>query len=414
MMKPFQKILAALLVAVLIVSAAGCGHMSLSKEWSYKYSDKTLDTQYDIGVYIYSLYQAYNSAKTYAEKSDKYKDNEPFMDIEITDDDNKKAVAKDWIKDEAEKISLNLVALDYLCAKDGATWDEASMASAKQTAKDTWEMGPYASYGYYQPQKDELEKYGVSFDSFFLSVYAANVKQTALFAKLYDKGGTQEVSNKELSDYVAKEFVGYSYYPVNLYTQTTGEDNNPVSKKFDDKKIKKITADLEDAAKDITSGATTFDKALEDAKKDYNVSDTDVKKDQYAKPDDLKSENEDIYNAVQKMKNGEAQVVTVGADGDSPIAYVVVKNKITDKAAEEYIAQESNRSATLSTMKKDDLTDLLEKTAEDLKKSSALQKNEGAINSYDPGMFFEKKEETTSANDSSNDEAGDSDGGSAK
>ena len=407
-MKPFQKVLAALLAAVLIVSAAGCMPMSLNKEWSYKYSDKTLDKQYDIGVYIYSLYQAYNSAKTYAEKSDKYKDNEPFMDIEITDDDNKKAVAKDWIKKEADKISMNLVALDYLCAKDGATWDEAAMTSAKETAQNTWDMGPYASYGYFQPQKDELQKFGISFESFNLSVYEANVKQTALFKKLYDKGGLEEVKDSELASYIKKEYTGYSYIPVHLYTSSTDADNNSTSTKFDAKKTKKVTGELEDYAKAISNGSKKFSDVLEAAKKDYGVSDSDVKQDQADTADNIKSDNEDVYNALQKMKNGEAKVVTVGADGDSPIAYVVVKNELTDKFVNNYVADENNHSTVLSNMKKDDLTDLLEKTADELKKSSSLSVNEGAINSYDPGMFFVKAEETTAA-DASDDESSDDD-----
>ncbi len=400
-MKPFQKVLAAFLAAILMVSAAGCVPMSLTKQWSYKYSDKTLDKQYDIGVYIYSMYQAYNSAKTYAEKSDKYKENESFLDLEIKDDDGKKAVAKDWIKTEADKISMNLVSLDYLCAKDGATWDEAAMTSAKQTAKDTWEMGPYASYGYYQPQKEELEKYGISFDSFCLSVYEANVKQTALFAKLYDKGGIEEVSNKELEDYVAKEYVGYSYFPVKLYTQETGSDNSPVSKKFSDKKTKKIVSALEELSKSVADGSTSFKDALKKAEKEYGAAESEAKTDQLSLPDSLKSENEDIYNAVQKMKNGEAKIVKVGEDGDSPMAYLVCKTEVTSKLAKDYISQESNRSQTLSNMKKDDLKDLLEKTADDLKKSSALSVNNGAIDKYDPSMFYEKPQETTAADDDS-------------
>lgn len=405
-MKPFHKILAAALAAVLIVSAAGCVPMSLSKEWSYKYSDKTLDKQYDIGVYIYSLYQAYNSAKTYAEKSKDYKENEPFMDIEITDDDNKKAKASDWIKEEAEKISLNLVALDYLCAKDGATWDEAAMTSADDTGKNTWEMGPYASYGYYQPQRDELEKYGVSLESFNLSVYEANVKQSALFAKLYDKGGLEEVSDKDLKSFVVKNYTSYSSIPVNLYTSETDSDGNQSSKKFSDKKIKSTKKGLEALASDIADGSTTFAKASKTAQKDYSAAESDIKTDEVALTDDIKSDNEDIYNALKDMKAGDAKVVTVGEDGDSPIAYIVVKNDIKD-SVDSYIKDASKRASALSNMKKDDVTDLLEKTGEDLKKSDALSVNEGAINSYDPGMFFAKAEETTAAADDDSDDSDD-------
>ena len=121
-MKPFQKITAVVLALVLIASAAGCVPISLTKQWSYKYSDDTLEEELDIGVYIYALYQAYSSAQTYAEESDDYVENEPFTDLEITDDDGNTAVAKDWIKDEAEKIAVSLISIDYLVEEYGATW----------------------------------------------------------------------------------------------------------------------------------------------------------------------------------------------------------------------------------------------------------------------------------------------------
>lgn len=410
-MKPFHKALAAFLAVILIVSAAGCGNISLSKQWSYKYSDKSLDQQYDIGVYIYSLYQAYNSAKTYAEKAKGYKENESFMDLEIKDDDGKKAKASDWTKDEAKKNSLNLVALDYLCATKGATWDEASMKDADSQAKDTWEMGPYASYGYYQPQKDELEKYGVSLDSFRLASYEANVKQTALFKKLYEKGGLEEVSDKELTDFILKDYVGYSYIPVKLYTETQAATETEAAKteKFKDKKLKDVKSGLEALAKEITDGSTTLDKAVEKAVKDYSVTDADVKKNEIDLPDNIKNDNEDVNKALESLKAGEAKVITVGEDGDSPMAYIVVKNEIKNKDAEAMVKDAQKRSDALNNMKKDDLKDLLTKTGEDLKKSDSLEINEGAINSYDPGMFFVKQEETKAADAAKSDDSDDSD-----
>lgn len=396
-MKPFQKIIAAFLAVVLAVSMASCVPMSLTKEWGYKYADKTLDKQYDIGIYIYALSQAYNQAKTYAEKSKSYKDGEPFTDIKITDDDGKKAVAKDWIKDEAEKIMLNLIALDYLVKKDSATMDEASMKDAKKTAQDAWDMGPYASYGYYQPQKDELEKYGVSFESFSYASYEANVKQSALFNKLYGRGGLEEVSDRALTNYFLENYVDYSYIPVNLYTSSNDADGNSKSKKFSDKKIKNIKAELEDIAKDLSNGDTTFKKAAEKCEKDYSTKSSDEVKDTVSSKEELKSNNADVYNAVNKLTSKKATVITVGEDGDSPISYIVVKNDL-NKDIEDYTNNDSNRNSVLQNMKNKDLTKFLEKTGKSLKKSNALTVNEGVINRYDASMFYEKPEETTAAN----------------
>lgn len=393
-MKPFFKVIAALMAIVLVVSAAGCVPVSLTKDWGYKYSDKTLSKEYAIGMYIYSLYQAYSEAKTYAEKVKGYKENKPFTDLKITDDKKKKAVAKDWIKNKAEETMLGIVALDYLCKKNNVKWDDAAMKSARATAKDSWEMGPYASYGYYQPIKDQVEKYGVSLESFTYIAGDSGVKQQALFDKLYSKGGSQEVSDKDLTDYFLKNYVDYSYIPVHLYNSSTDASGNSKSEKFKADKIKKIKKELEEIADDISSGKTTFDKAAEKCEKDYATASADEVKGTVSTKEELESNNADIAKAIDKMSNGKAELVVVGESGDSPTAYIAVKNDI-NKDIDSYVKNDSNRSSVLQKMKSEDLKELIEKTGKDLKKSDALTINEGAINKYQPEMFYEKPEETT-------------------
>lgn len=395
-MKPFHKILAALLAVILVASAAGCVPFSLNKEWGYKYADKTLSKQYDIGMYIYSLYQAYSEAKTYAEKAKGYKENEPFVDLKITDGDGKKAVAKDWIKKKAEENMLGVIAVDYLFKKDGATYDEAEMKTAAKTAQDSWDMGPYANYGYYQPIKDQVEKFGVSEESYAYVSSSASVKQTALFNKLYDKGGLEAVSDKELGEYFLKNYVDYSYIPVHLYKSSTDSSGNAKSEKFKDKKIKKIKAELEAIVDELKSGATTFAQAAKKCEKDYSVTASDEVKDQVSTKEELKNNNADIASAVDKLKNGEAKLVVVGEKGDSPTAYIVVKNDV-NKDVKKYTTSNTERTGVLQKMKSESLTELVKKTGKELKKSKALTINEGVINSYDAGMFYEKPQETTAA-----------------
>ena len=49
-MKPFYKIIAAFLAVIIVASAAGCVPVSFTKEWGYKYSDKTLSKEYAISA----------------------------------------------------------------------------------------------------------------------------------------------------------------------------------------------------------------------------------------------------------------------------------------------------------------------------------------------------------------------------
>ena len=63
-MKPTVKIGSLLLAVVMALSAVFATGCSMSKEWSYKTSDKELA----IGVYIYCLDLAYQQAQTKAKE----------------------------------------------------------------------------------------------------------------------------------------------------------------------------------------------------------------------------------------------------------------------------------------------------------------------------------------------------------
>ena len=406
-MKPFQKVLAAILAVVLVVSMASCAPFSFTKQWSYKYGD----TQYDIGVYIYSLYNAYLSAQNYAQDVDGYKESESFLDLKITDSDGKKAVARDWILEKASETARELVALDKLVKSKGATWDEAAMTAAKQTAQDAWDMGPYAMYGsnYYNPLSNQLEPYGISFDS-FAQIYVSQagttpytIKTAALFDKYYAKGGSDEVSDKELGEYFVKNYLDYSYIPVKLYDSTTGEDGNATNKAFSEKKTKTVNDTLKSYVEEINSGSADFSDIAAKCEKKYAVTTDEEVKNRVDLAETLKSQDEEVYKAVNKLKNGKAQLITKDADGDAPTAYIIVKNDINaDK--ESYVSGD-NRTSVLQNMKGDDFKDLMAKEAKALDKDKKFEQNDSAIDSYDPNMFFEKPEEEASDADDSDDSA---------
>ena len=75
-LKNIKKVMAGTIAGALIVSATACTPISTKAEWSYRDGDN----EKAIGVYIYALYNAYNQAKTFAEKADGYKENESFLD----------------------------------------------------------------------------------------------------------------------------------------------------------------------------------------------------------------------------------------------------------------------------------------------------------------------------------------------
>ena len=268
-------------------------------------------------------------------------------------------------------------------------------------------MGPYAAYSaqYYNPLKDQLEDYGISFDSFKQlyispvgsSIYA--VKTSKLFDAIYGKGGSEEVSDSDLEKFFTENYLGYSSIPVNLYSSETDSDGNSSSKAYSDKKIKKITAALEDYASKIASGELSFDDASKKIQKAYGVEESSVTSNSVDTKENLEKNNEDIFKALKKLENGKASVITVGKDGDSPSAYLIVKNDLKDEV-KNYVKGDK-RTSVLQNMKSDDFKKFLKDQAKKLSDDKKFEKNSGAIDSYDPNMFFTKPDTSSSSSSSS-------------
>ena len=398
-MKLFRKVVAAVLAVVIVASVAvSMSSCSFTKQWCYKYGEK----EYAIGVYIYSLYNAYLTAENYAKDAKGYKEGESFLDLKIKDDDGKTAVARDWVIDKAKDTSRQLVALDKLVKETGAKLDKNALKAAEQTTKDAWDMGPYAMYGsnYYNPMSKQLEPYGVSYES-FRQIYVSqtgntsySVKSEAVFDKIYGKGGSEEVSDKDLTDYFEKNYVDYSYIPVKLYESKTDADGNASNTKFKDKKTKEINKALEGYVEAINNGSSDFDAVAKKCEKDYGVTSEEEVKNRVDNLETLKSQDEEVYKSVKKLENGKAELITKDAKGDSPTAYIIVKNDIKGDV-DTYIKGEQRKSV-LQSMKGDDFKDMMSKEAKDLSKDKKFQEDEGAMNSYSPDMFYEKPEETSS------------------
>lgn len=383
-MKPTVKIGSLLLAVVMALSAVLATGCSMGKEWSYKTSDKELA----IGVYIYCLDLAYQQAQTKAKELDDYDGtNDKWLDLEITDDDGNTAVARQWIKDDAQKKCLNFLAVEKGMKDEGASVDEATQQAADEQAKTYWNVGQYANYGYIMPMSKELEPYGISYDSFRYCTSQYSVNYSALFAKLYGEGGSQEVSDSELEDYFIENYVDYSYIPVQLYEASTDEAGESKSVALSDEKIADYTAELEGYVKDINDGKS-YDDVVSAYTEKHELSQSPA----VDNTEQLESVSagDQIKDALKDLGNNKAVTVKVG-EGDSGMLYLVYKRNSVD-SAKDYLESETNRAGVLNTMKKDDFEDYLKKIVEDLD----YEKN-SAVDGYDPKMFFVAEQPTTAA-----------------
>ena len=383
-MKPTVKIGSLLLAVVMALSAVFATGCSMGKEWSYKTSDKELA----IGVYIYCLDLAYQQAQTKAKELDDYDGtNDKWLDLEITDDDGNTAVARQWIKDDAQKKCLNFLAVEKLMKDEGASVDEASQQAADEQAKTYWNVGQYANYGYIMPMSKELEPYGISYDSFRYCTSQYSVNYSVLFSKLYGEGGSQEVSDSELETYFTENYVDYSYIPVQLYEASTDEAGESTNVALSEDKIAEYTSEFEGYISDI-DGGKSFDDVVSAYTEKHELTDSPA----VDNTEQLESVSagDQIKDALKELGNNKAVTVKVG-EGDSAMLYLVYKRNSAD-SAKDYLESETNRAGVLNTMKKDDFEDYIKKTADDLD----YEKN-SAVDGYDPKMFFVAEVPTTAA-----------------
>ena len=374
-MKAIKKITAALLAVLMIMSISGC---SSKPEWSYK----TGDNEMQIGVYIYALYTAYNQAAQYASSAEGYNAESSFLNLTITDDKGETSVAKDWIVDTAKKLTKNILTIEEEFKKRGLTIPSADETTAKETAKNDWDLGPYyemyLSYGMMPtPYKDILEPYGVSYESFERASYLASTRQTILFEEIYINDEETAVSKEDLTKFFTDNYTSYSY--VRHADSSTDDSGSTTYTAMSDEDIAEIVATLQGYADNINNGTGTFAQqmtaytALKELESDPSTSTVENL--------DESSLNEDVIKAIKDMDEGTASLIKIG-EAENAYFYLVYKAPIADSVAD-YIDDEAESFNILSAMKSEEFQDYLDGLTEGLD----IQENTGVVNSYKPSMF---------------------------
>lgn len=389
-MKPNVKIGSFLLAVMMIFSTllvAGCTPISLNKEWSYK----TADQELAIGVYIYSLDVAYQQAQTYASELEDYDATKSdWLDMEITDDDGDKMVAKEWIKAEAKTMCLSYLVLDAQLKAQGVEVGEATLDSAEAQAETYWNVGQYADMGYVMPMSADLEPFGISFDSFAYCTTLYSVKYEALFDAIYNVGGTKAVSDADLTTYFTDNYTDYSYITVDLYGSTTDEAGTTTSVALPDEEVKALTAEFDSYVTDLNNG-----KSYEDVINAYMTANELTADPSTSNIEQLENSSigDELKTAVEGLNGNKATTIKVG-DDDTAVYYLIYKRDIKETATD-YLAETANRDSVLGAMKSEEFADYIEGLTKELE----YEENTSVINKYDPKMFFVATEPTTAASD---------------
>lgn len=395
-MKALKKVLAFAMAVLMVMSLCACSKedsvpKTLSHEWSYK----TDSGEYAIGVYIFSLYSAYDQAYriVQAAKGENFDSNATILDYSGTFDETGEVyLCSDWIKKEADRVTRNIIALDAKIKEYGIELDEDVLASYKEQAENDWYLGPYfeeyMSYGYTAvPYKDTFEPFGISFESFYISTYLASAKQNALFDYFYQKGGVKAVSDEEIKVYFEDNYTSYSYFSVPLYDSTQDETTmETVNVSFSNDKIKDYK-DMLDSYKKAIKNGTSFDNVVKLYMSFTGVTTNPSVSNIENKENVSTSIGAEVAATLEKLKDGAADYVIVG-EGNNQTAFFVYKKAIT-KETKDYIAQEVNYANLLQGLKGDEFLEYIESLTDTVNP----EKNEDAISKYSPAIFEKKAEE---------------------
>ena len=255
----------------------------------------------------------------------------------------------------------------------------------------------YSQYGYATtPEQEILEPFGVSKESYTDVRYYSSAKQQELFKLMYEKGGSEEVSDKDLAKFFDDSYTYYTYFTIPLFEQTTDSDGNQTSKAYSNKKQKNLINQANKYKDAVNGGETVLsqcEKYLKDNKVEGKAKDTVVTNCELLDEDNLANSSigEEVAKKLADVKVGKAEVITIG-EKDTKTVYVVQKLN-TKNAEKEYLTKDdSTRSSVLQNMKQDDFASYLEKQAKDLD----CQVN-SAVDKYDPDMFWSEPGDETSS-----------------
>ena len=345
MFKSSKMVFAAVLAFAILASATAC---KSDTSWAMKNDSLTAP----IGVYIYNLYSAYQTAQSTVTDTSK-----PVLEQKIDGKD-----AETYMKQKALDSTKMLFVMNDKMKELGLTLTADETKAISSNTDTQWAQASAT-----------LEKYGVSKASFNLAYSDYYTKYQKVFTALYGKGGKKEVSEAELKAYFEKNYTDFSYFLKPLYnTDTTG--NTVLLKDSEKAAVKK---EFDAYAADVKAGKKTMQQAA-DAYKTSSKQTTDQLQSATEILNASSGYPEDFISLLSSMKAGEVKGAEV-----SGVYLVVMKNDISKKTSAQ-LGTESSRSSVLAQMKGKEYSDEIDKEAAAYTNVTLNQK---ALDSYKPSMF---------------------------
>jgi hypothetical protein len=297
--KLLNKSFALVLVLVLALgSLTACSDQS----WVIKSGSESVP----IGAYIYNLYNSLHSAKSSVENTSSSPIGQKIDDID----------ASEWIQNQALGECRNILAVNLKMNEMGISLTDQEIDKVQKNTSSIW--------AYYS---ETLKKCGVAQSSFEQATGIYTAKYDKVFGAIYDQGGTQPISDKEVNDYLTEHYVDYENFTKSLshYSSTGSLQSYSSGTPFTDEEKANAEKQFNDYASRINKG-----ESIETvAKEFYNSEASSQTFDATPQDKDKLSLATDVKTQFENMSYNKATVYKT--DDSIYLLYKKDINKYTEK-----------------------------------------------------------------------------------
>lgn len=230
--------------------------------------------------------------------------------------------------------------------------------------------------------EDKLLSYGFNKESYTKMCMAVYCNYMSLFLARYDKDGTSPVPEKDIRQYFED-----NYLSIKMISEEMMADEKEMSKD-EQAKVKK---ELQKYLDMYNSGKKTFNEVI--AQYNYDTSTSSDKKLEKLTDEDTRQilevksyDDKDFTNAIKKIPEGKAELVTYKAGGDTLTAAIILRMDPEKGEGDAYKdVFKNNRENILISIKGDTFDADIKKVADELK----YEMNSSAYNMCDPRSFVQ-------------------------
>lgn len=351
MRKYIKKFFAIFLMGIFSIVVSACSNNDNS--WALKTENNAVSNE----LYVYFLFEAYNNAIMELSEGA-----ESIDDLENQQIEGKSA--SNWIKDTAINNTKKMLAVEKFFDEKGLKLSEEEIKQIDEESKSSFETS-----------KETFEKYGINLDALKRAYSLQNVKSQKLFNSIYQKDGSEVVSDNDIINFYKNNYVNISTIMKNTQSNAEADDENKINENA--ALIEKTEQQFKDYVTAINNGQKSLTDVANDFKQSENLNEDPVHTESL-NPKEI-GFSEEIVNKILQLEVNKADYFSV-----ANTFLLIYKNNINSSLPN--LSNEEEKNKLLIEMKSLDFDNLLKSIANEMQ----IKVNENSIKKYQPSKLFKE------------------------